>query len=83
MNIKQVIVLAVALVAILALTLVMPRYKIHYINSENFIITEQSSPLYTRSLGEVRRHWDRILPIGGGILLVGGILCFLLRNKRR
>lgn len=83
MNIKQVIILAVALIAILAATFLMPQYKIHYINSENFIITEQSSPLYERSLGEVRRHWDRILPVSGGILLAGGILCFLLRNKRR
>jgi len=83
MNTKIVIVLVVALIGIVAVTLLMPQYKIHYMNADNFIITEQTSPLYERSLGEVKRHWDRIMPINGGILLAGGILCLFLRNKRR
>ncbi len=83
MNIKQTVVVVVTLVTSLAVTFLMPPYKIYSIDSKNFIITEQSSPLYARALGEVRYHWDRILPISGSILLLGGILCFLLRNKRR
>jgi len=83
MNIKQIIVLAVALIGILAVIFLISPYKIHYIDSKNFIITKQSSPLYERALGEVRRPWNRILPISGGILLSSGILCLLLRNKRR
>ena len=83
MNIKIIVVLVVALIAIVAVTLAMPPYKIYNIKTDNYIITEQSSPLYGRASGEVKRHWDRILPIAGGILLASGMLCLLLRNKRR
>ncbi|MGE5280611.1 MAG: hypothetical protein ACM3L6_07715 [Deltaproteobacteria bacterium] len=82
MNIKQITVLAVALIAIVGVTLLMPQYKIQYIDTKNFIVTEQSSPLFERSRGQTRRHWNRILPIAGGVLFVSGILCFVLRDKR-
>jgi len=83
MNTKQIIILAGTLIVIVGVTFLIPQYKIQYINAKSYIITERSSPLYERSRGQVRRHWNRILPISGGILLSSGILCLLLRNKRR
>jgi len=82
-NVKQIIVLALALAGIVVVIAVTPPYKMHHLGGDNYVITEATSPLYDRALGEVRRHWDRILPKAGGILLLSGILCFLLRNKRR
>jgi hypothetical protein len=83
MNAKQIVVVVLAVIAIMSVTFLMPQYKIQYMDANNFIVTEQSSPLYARALGQIKRHWERILPISGGILLAAGVLCFVLRNKRR
>lgn len=83
MNAKQIAVIIIGIIGIAAVTYFTPRYKIILIDSENFIKTEQTSSLYKRSGGKEKLHWDKIVPISGGIILVGGILVFLLKEKRK
>jgi hypothetical protein len=83
MNTKQIAVIIIGIVGIAAVTYFTPRYKIILIDSENYIKTEQTSSLYKRSAGKEKLHWDKIVPISGGILLLGGILIFLLREKKK
>ena len=81
MSKKQMIVLGLGIIGIILIVLLTPRYKITWIDSLNFIKTEQYSSLYKRSKGAVRLHWDKILIYSGFTLLVSGILIFGLRDK--
>lgn len=70
-------------IAAVVLTVIFtPRYKITWIDSENFIKTEQSSPLYKRSSGKALMHWDRIGLCGAPIAALCGLLIFLLKERK-
>lgn len=80
-NKNQAGVLVVIILAVAAILFFMPRYKMLKVDSENYIITEQSSPLFKRSKGEVRLHWNWIVPASGAVIVLGGLGVFLLREK--
>jgi hypothetical protein len=82
MNTKQTVVLILGILGIAAVVFFMPRYKITMITAQDYIKTEQTSALYKRSHGIEKLHWDRIVPISGGIFLVCGVLIGLLRDKK-
>ncbi len=82
MNTKQIAVIILGIIGLIACVYLTPRYKILWIDSQNFIKTEQTSSLYKRSKGQEKLHWDRIAMIGGGIILVCGILVFVLKEKK-
>lgn len=80
MNKKQLIVLALCVIAVVLIVLFTPRYKITWINSDNYVLTEQSSALFKRSAGPAKLHWDKIALYAGLTLLVGGAAIFILRE---
>jgi hypothetical protein len=81
-NKKQIVILVVGALAIAAIVYLMPRYKMVRVDANNYIITEQSSPLFKRSQGELRLHWNWIAPSSGGVILLAGLGVFFLRDKR-
>lgn len=82
MNKKQLAALALGIVAITLIIIFTPRYKITLIDSENFIITEQTSTLYKRSKGKESLHWEKISLYSGISSLVCCLAIFSLRKKR-
>ncbi|HAJ56204.1 MAG TPA: hypothetical protein DCL35_00350 [Candidatus Omnitrophica bacterium] len=82
MNKKQIAVSVLAVLGIILLVIFTPRYKIIWIDSKNFIKTEQTSPLYKRSGGKESLYWGKIAAYSGLIMLVSGILVFSLKGKR-
>lgn len=82
MNKKQTIILILAVIGIILTIIFTPRYKIIWIDSENFIKTEQSSPLYKRSGGKEGLYWGKIAAYSGLISMASGLLFFTLRDKR-
>lgn len=81
MNKKQNIILGLGVLSLILIVLFTPRYKITWIDSKNFIQTEQSSSLYKRSKGDIKLHWDKILIYGGIAVSLCGILMFTVRRK--
>jgi hypothetical protein len=81
MNKKQNIILGLGVLGLILIVLFTPRYKIAWIDSKNFIQTEQSSSLYKRSKGDVKLHWDKILIYAGITVSLCGILMFIVRRK--
>jgi hypothetical protein len=81
MNKKQLYALVLGIVAIALIVYFTPRYKITQIDSENFIITEQTSTLYKRSTGKEGLHWDKILLYSGISAFVCCLAIFSLREK--
>lgn len=82
MNNKQIAVIIIGGIGIAVSLFLTPHYKIVYLDSKNFIVTEQTSKLYKRSKGKEKIHWDRIALISGGIVLAAGALCFVLKDKK-
>lgn len=82
MNKKQGTVLLLGIAAVVLIVIFTPRYKITWMDSENFIKTEQSSPLYKRSSGKALMHWDRIGLYGGAVLALCGLLIALLKERK-
>lgn|GEM_PF-846557 len=81
MNTKQKILIFLGVVGIGLIVYFTPRYKITHIDEKNFLITEQTSPLYKRSHGEVKFHIDKILIYSALWLLIDGILLITTRKK--
>ncbi len=81
MNKRQTIVLILAVMGIALIFFLTPKYKITWIDSENFIKTEQTSSLYKRSQGKVQLHWDRIFKYSGIVFVTGAILIFILKER--
>lgn len=81
MNKKQIAVLALAIIGIVLIVIFTPRYKITWIDSKNFIKTEQSSPLYKRSTGKESLYWDKIALYSGLTVVLAAILLRALRSK--
>ena len=81
MNSKQIVTLGFIILAIAAIVFFMPRYKMVKVDADNYIITEQSSPLFKRSKGEIRLHWNWIIPASGGVVLLGGLGVFLMKER--
>ena len=82
MNKKQIAALAIGIVAIALIVKFTPRYKITRIDTENFIITEQTSTLYKRSAGTVNLHWEKILLYSGISAFVCCLAIFYFRERR-
>lgn len=81
MNSKQLLILALGGIGIVLIVLFTPKYKITWIDSQNYIKTEQTSPLYKRSRGTVQFHWEKILIYSGAATLVCGLLIFFTKEK--
>ena len=58
-----------------------PRYKITRIDEKNFLITEQTSPLFKRTNGEVRFHIDKIVLYSSVWIVTGAVLLIALKGK--
>ncbi len=82
MNKKQKILLYLSVLGVGLIVYFTPRYKITQIDEKNFLITEQTSPLFKRSHGEVKYHIDKILIYSSLWLLIDGILLVTFRSKR-
>ena len=82
MNKKQQFILALTLISIILIVIFTPRYKITWVDSKNFIRTEQTSSLYKRSHGKECLHWDKIALYAGSLLAGCGIALFLSRRRR-
>ncbi|MBI5872893.1 MAG: hypothetical protein HZB36_01960 [Candidatus Omnitrophica bacterium] len=82
MNKKQITVLTLEVIAIVLIVIFTPRYKITWLDSENFIKTEQTSPLYKRSKAKESLHLDKIAIYSGLVAMASGLLIFGLRDKR-
>ncbi len=82
MNIKQTVIIILGIIGLVLIFIYSPRYKITQIDSENFIITEQSSSLYSRSGGTERLHWDKWLLYSGITIFAFGILVFAFKDKQ-
>ncbi|MFH0877599.1 MAG: hypothetical protein V1863_05180 [Candidatus Omnitrophota bacterium] len=83
MNKKQVFALVLGTIAIILIVIFTPRYKITWIDSVNFVKTEQTSSLYKRSKGTVKLHWDKILFYGGAVLAGTAVAFFALRESKK
>lgn len=81
MNKKQWFVLFLGIIAIIAIVIFTPRYKVSWIDAENFIVTEQSSSLYKRASGTVKLHWDKIILYSSLTVLACAGIAFVLREK--
>lgn len=81
MNKKQLFVLFLGIIALIAIAVLTPRYKLTKIDSKNYIKTEQSSSLYPRCSGVTKLHWDKIFVYWGATLFVSGALLFALKGK--
>ncbi len=81
MNKKQITVLVLAIIGIVLIVIFTPRYKIAWIDSKNFIKTEQSSPLYKRSKAKESLYWDKIALYSGLTVVAAAILLRALRSK--
>jgi hypothetical protein len=81
MNKKQRIVLSMGIISIALIIIFAPRYKITRINTNDYIITEQSSALYKQSKGLVRYHWDKIAARSGLAVLTYAALIFFMKEK--
>lgn len=81
MNKKQIGVLALAIIGIVLIVIFTPRYKITWIDSKNYIKTEQSSPLYKRSGGKESLYWDKISIFSGLTVVAAAILIYSLRSR--
>ena len=82
MNKKQGMIIFFAVVAVTLIVIFTPRYKIFWIDSDNFVKTEQTSSLYKRSQGKEHLYWDKVALYSGATIIVAGIFVFTLRNKR-
>ena len=74
MNTKQKFILFLGVIGVVGIAFFTPRYKITQIDEKNFLITEQTSPLFKRSNGEVKFHVDKILLYSSLWILTDGIL---------
>ncbi len=81
MNKKQIAALALGILAIALIIIFTPRYKITRIDTENFIITEQTSTLYKRSTGKENLHWEKILLYSGISAFTCCLAIFYLRGR--
>jgi hypothetical protein len=81
MNSKQIATLCLSVIGIVLIVIFTPKYKITWIDSENFIRTEQTSALYKRSKGQEKYNWDKIAVYSGGVIAGCGLLMFALRDK--
>jgi hypothetical protein len=81
MNKKQLIIIWCGIIAVILIVIFTPRYKISWIDSQNFVQTEQTSTLYKRSKGVEKRHWDKIALTSGITLAASILLVFALREK--
>ena len=81
MNNKQITAVVLGIIAISLIVIFTPRYKVTWIDSKNFIKTEQTSTLYKRSKGKEELHWDRIAIYSSMVILVCGIAVFSLKRK--
>ena len=81
MNKKQILAISLGIVAIGVIVILTPHYKITWINTRDYIITEQSSSLYKQSRGLVKYRWDKIVPPCGLVVLACGVFVFILREK--
>lgn len=81
MNKKQTFLIFLGLISIVLIVFFTPRYKVTWIDSKNFITTEQTSSLYKRSKGTVKLHTEKILAYAGIAICACGILIFLSRDK--
>lgn len=68
-------------IGIVLIVIFTPRYKIAWIDKQNFIRTEQTSSLYKRSKGKENLHWERIALYSGAMILAAGILITVSRSK--
>lgn len=82
MNRKQSAVLALGVIGIILIVIFTPRYKITWLDSNNFVKTEQTSSLYKRSAGTVKFHWEKILVYSSITVVACGILLFVFKEKR-
>ena len=82
MNKKQMITLLTGLILIVLIVLFTPRYKIIWIDANNYIQTEQSSELYKRSKGDEKLHWPQILLYSGLTALATAIAIAFLKTKK-
>jgi hypothetical protein len=78
---KQILISVAAVVGIVLIVIFTPRYKITWIDKQNFIKTEQTSSLYKRSKGKENLYWDKIALYAGATILAAGVLVFLSRDK--
>ena len=81
MNNKQIVVLGLCVIAIVLIVIFTPRYKITWLDSKNYVLTEQTSALFKRSAGKAKLHWDKIALYAGLTLIAGGVALLLLRDK--
>lgn len=81
MNKKQGVVLLAGVIGVILIVFFAPRYKITWIDSKNFVMTEQKSSLYNRCKGQVKYHWDKIALYAGLLILLEGFLLFALRDQ--
>ena len=82
MNKRQLLVLILILGALFSIYKYTPRYKIVKIDSENFIRTEQSSPLYARTKAPEKLNLDKVVKYSIAALLTGGLIFVLLRRSK-
>jgi hypothetical protein len=81
MNNKQIIILVLCVIAVTLIVIYTPQYKITWLDSKNYVQTEQSSPLYKRSKAPAKKHWDKIALYTGLTLMVAGIMVLVLKDK--
>ena len=82
MNKKQVITLFISIIALVLIYFFTPRYKIIWIDADNFVKTEQTSSLYKRSKGKESLYWDRIALFSGIVIIISVILIFFFFYKK-
>ncbi len=80
MNKKQIVVIVLAAIAIALIVYFTPRYKITWIDSNNFVKTEQTSSLYKRTKGKENFYWDRITVYSSAVVILTGIMIFTFRR---
>ena len=84
MNFRQLIILVLTLAIIGAIFYFTPRYKIVTLPGEgNFMRTEQGSSLFERCKEPAKYNWPIITKRGVPVLLVGLLLIFILKDRRR
>lgn len=81
MNNKQVIIVVLCVVILTLIVIFTPQYKVTWIDSKNYVLTEQTSPLYKRSKAPAKKHWDKIALYAGLTLMVAGALVLVLKDK--
>jgi uncharacterized protein YxeA len=81
MNNKQVIVVILCVIAIILIVIYTPQYKVTWLDRTNYVLTEQTSPLYKRSKAPAQKHWDKIALYAGLTLVIAGALVLVLKDK--